>query len=65
MVKGSMPLPLTAYEKKCIFGVKRISYMEHLSLEIFDLATAENKNPTTSKYATLPEDASITITDTR
>ena len=38
--------------------------MEHLSLEIFDLATAENKNPTTSKYATLPEDASITITDT-
>lgn len=38
--------------------------MEHLSLEIFDLATTENQNPTTSKYAMLPEDASITITDT-
>ena len=38
--------------------------MEHLSLEIFDLATAENPKPTGSKYAMLPEDASITITDT-
>jgi hypothetical protein len=38
--------------------------MEHLSLEIFDLPTAENPNPTGSKYANLQEDASITITDT-
>lgn len=38
--------------------------MEHLALEIFDLATAEDKNPTTSKYAVLDDDASITITDT-
>ena len=32
--------------------------MEHLSLEIFDLTGSD------SKYAILPEDASITITDT-
>lgn len=38
--------------------------MEHLSLEIFDLPTKENPNPTGSKYAFLPKDASITITDT-
>lgn len=38
--------------------------MEHLSLEIFDLPTPENKKPTGSSYAVLPEDASITITDT-
>lgn len=38
--------------------------MEHLSLEIFDLPTKENPNPTGSKYATLEEDSSITITDT-
>ena len=38
--------------------------MEHLKLEIFDLATADNPKPTTSKYAVLEEDASITITDT-
>ena len=38
--------------------------MEHLKLEIFDLATAENPKPTTSKYAVLEEDANITITDT-
>ena len=38
--------------------------MEHLSLEIFDLPTQEDPKPTGSKYATLPEDASITITDT-
>ena len=33
--------------------------MEHLALEIFDLDSG-----TGSKYAWLPEDASITITDT-
>lgn len=38
--------------------------MEHLSLEIFDLPTAENPNPTGSQYAYLPEDATITIVDT-
>jgi hypothetical protein len=38
--------------------------MENLALEIFDLPTTEVKNPTTSKFATLEEDASITITDT-
>ena len=38
--------------------------MEHLKLEIFDLATPSNSKPTTSKYAVLEEDASITITDT-
>lgn len=38
--------------------------MEHLALEIFDLKTKENSNPTGSQYANLPEDASITITDT-
>lgn len=38
--------------------------MEHLALEIFDLATEQDPNPTGSRYATLPEDATITITDT-
>lgn len=38
--------------------------MEHLALEIFDLPTAEDKNPTTSQFATLPENATFTITDT-
>ena len=38
--------------------------MEYLALEIFDLPTAEVKNPTTSQFATLEDDASITITDT-
>lgn len=38
--------------------------MEQLALEVFDLPTAEDKNPTTSKFAMLEEDASITITDT-
>lgn len=38
--------------------------MEHLALEIFDIATKENPNPTGSKYAILPDDTTITITDT-
>ncbi len=38
--------------------------MEHLSLEIFDLATKENPKPTDSKYAVLDPDQSITVTDT-
>ena len=38
--------------------------MEHLALEIFDLPTAEDKKPTTSQFATLPEDTTITFTDT-
>lgn len=38
--------------------------MEHLSLEIFDLPTVENPRPTGSKFAVLPEDATITIVDT-
>lgn len=38
--------------------------MEHLALEIFDLPTAENPRPTSSQFATLPENSSITITDT-
>lgn len=38
--------------------------MEHLALEIFDLPTKEIPKPTGSKYAVLPEDAAITITDT-
>lgn len=38
--------------------------MEHLALEIFDLPTKENPRPTGSKYANLPEDSVITITDT-
>lgn len=38
--------------------------MEHLALEVFDLATTENPNPTGSQYAVLEPDASITITDT-
>lgn len=38
--------------------------MEHLSLEIFDIATKENPNPTGSKFAVLPDGASITLTDT-
>jgi hypothetical protein len=38
--------------------------MEHLALEVFDLATTENPNPTGSKFAVLEPDATITITDT-
>ena len=38
--------------------------MEHLALEVFDLKTKDNPNPTGSKYAVLSEDESITITDT-
>lgn len=38
--------------------------MEHLSLEIFDLPTAEDPKPTGSRYAVLPEDTGITITST-
>lgn len=38
--------------------------MEYLALEIFDLPTDGNKNPTTSQFAALDEDASISITDT-
>ena len=38
--------------------------MEHLALEVFDLATKENPNPTGSQYAVLEPDATITITDT-
>ena len=38
--------------------------MEHLALEIFDLATKANPKPTGSQYAMLEENASITITDT-
>ena len=38
--------------------------MEHLALEIFDLKTKDNPNPTGSKYANIQEDESITITDT-
>lgn len=35
--------------------------MNHLVLEVFDLPTKENPNPTTSQYANLDDDASITI----
>lgn len=38
--------------------------MDYLALEIFDLPTDEIKNPTTSQFATLEDDATITITDT-
>ena len=38
--------------------------MEHLTLEVFDLPTKENPNPTDSQYAVLEPDATITITDT-
>lgn len=38
--------------------------MEHLELEIFDLPTADNPRPSTSQFATLPDDTTITITDT-
>ena len=38
--------------------------MEHLALEVFDLPTTENPNPTGSQYAVLEPDATITITDT-
>ena len=37
--------------------------MEHLALEIFDLKTKDNPNPSGSEFAWLPEDASITIID--
>lgn len=38
--------------------------MEHLALEVFDIPTTENPNPTGSQYAVLEPDATITITDT-
>lgn len=38
--------------------------MEHLALEVFDLATKENPKPTGSQYAVLAPDATIPITDT-
>lgn len=38
--------------------------MEHLALEVFNLATTENPNHTGSQYAVLEPDATITITDT-
>ena len=38
--------------------------MEHLALEVFDLPTTENPNPTGSQYAVLEPDATLTITDT-
>ena len=38
--------------------------MEHLALEVFDLATPDNPNPTGSQFAVLSDDASITITAT-
>ncbi len=38
--------------------------MEHLTLEVFDIPTENNPNPTDSQYAVLEPDATITITDT-
>lgn len=38
--------------------------MEHLALEVFDLPTAENPNPTGSQFAVLPDDTTITVTVT-
>ena len=38
--------------------------MDYLALEIFDLATKENPKPTTSQFAVLEDDATITVTDT-
>ena len=38
--------------------------MEHLALEVFDLPTTENPNPTGSQFAVLEPDATITITET-
>lgn len=38
--------------------------MEHLALEVFDLPTTENPNPTASQYAVLEPDATITFTET-
>jgi hypothetical protein len=38
--------------------------MEHLALEVFDLDTTQNPNPTGSQDAVLEPDATITITDT-
>lgn len=35
--------------------------MNHLVLEVFDLGTSDNPNPTTSQYAYLDDNASITI----
>lgn len=52
--RAELPLTITILPLK--FGIKFL--MEHLSLEIFDL---EGKG---SKYAMLPEDATISITDT-
>lgn len=55
-VKGRVPL--TVKERARILQENSYGYMEHLSLEIFDIGG------TGSKYAHLPEDVSITITDT-
>ena len=38
--------------------------MEHLALEIFDMATEDDPKPTGSKYAVLDPDQSITVTET-
>ena len=38
--------------------------MEHLSLEIFNIATPDNQRCNGSQYAVLPPDATITFTDT-
>lgn len=38
--------------------------MEQLALEVFDLPTTENPNPTGSQYAVLEPDATITFTET-
>ena len=67
--QGQPALPLTELLDTCILRLERTlqrsktvitrkQSMEHLSLEIFDL---EGKG---SKYATLPDDTIITITDT-
>lgn len=38
--------------------------MENLALEVFDIATKETPKPTTSQFAVLEDDATITVTDT-
>jgi len=38
--------------------------MEHLALEVFDLPTTENPNPTGSQFAVLEPDETFTITET-
>ena len=54
----SRALPLKMQQQESNFVIENNTIMEHLSLEIFDLAGNG------SKYANLPEDTSITITDT-